>query len=529
MATVGDNALHFRLGELLKERKAGVERLAFLATVIIAGATFWLVPRLPMTDLPQHAGQVAAWHDLLLGTSKWESFLYINYFTPYLIGYSLGLVLSFVLPVSAALKVVLTLAYFGFVAACVALRARMGGDRRLDWLFIPGFFGFAYSWGFYTFLVAAPFGLLFILLAHRYADRPTPAAGMVLLLADLALFFSHGLVFLFANVIGGVFLLLKQRSLAQLPRRALPYVAVGLWCVVYALVRLRIETSAVGDPFAISWGWDSSRVNFLIFSIDWSIGGGFESNWTFGPLLLLMLAAPLVLGARLNRQDPTVIVPLTVTVLVWTFVPDAVLNTWFLYQRFALFLLPFYALIFRAPQSARGGVLQQLWLPVLCWAFLVFHSERLLAFAKESAAFDEVLAVTRPGQRALSLIFKPTSDALEDVEAYWHFPVWYQAEKDGFVDFNAAGSLPPVVRFRPDRVPTGFAGPTWEWRHPKHFDWVKYQAGIYRYFFIRHTAPLPAGYFPTGRCEPVLLKSVDSWSVFENVNCYSAPAPGVTR
>jgi hypothetical protein len=58
---------------------------------------------------------------------------------------------------------------------------------------------------------------------------------------------------------------------------------------------------------------------------------------------------------------------------------------------------------------------------------------------------------------------------------------------------------------------------------------VKYQAGIYRYFFVRHTAPLPAGYFPTGRCEPVLLKSVDSWSVFENVNCYSAPAPDVTR
>ena len=73
MASVGDNALPFRLGELLKDRKAGVEQLAFLATVIIAGATFWLVPRLPMTDLPQHAGQVAAWHDLLLGTSKWES------------------------------------------------------------------------------------------------------------------------------------------------------------------------------------------------------------------------------------------------------------------------------------------------------------------------------------------------------------------------------------------------------------------------------------------------------------------------
>jgi hypothetical protein len=30
---------------------------------------------------------------------------------------------------------------------------------------------------------------------------------------------------------------------------------------------------------------------------------------------------------------------------------------------------------------------------------------------------------------------------------------------------------------------------------------------------------------PAGRCEPVLLKSVDSWSVYENVNCYSASFP----
>ena len=31
------------------------ERLAFVATVVFAGATFWFAPRLPMVDLPQHA------------------------------------------------------------------------------------------------------------------------------------------------------------------------------------------------------------------------------------------------------------------------------------------------------------------------------------------------------------------------------------------------------------------------------------------------------------------------------------------
>jgi hypothetical protein len=366
MGNAGSNALPWRLRGLLKEVE--VERLAFVATVILAGATLWFAPRLPMTDLPQHAGQVALLHDLVLGTSKWQPLLYVNYFTPYLVGYGLALLLSFVLPVSAALKLLLALAYYGFVAACVALRGRLHGDRRLDWLFIPGFFGFAYAWGFYTFLIAAPLGLLFILLAHRYADRPTPALAVVLLLADLALFFSHGLVFLLANGIGGMFLLLRCRRVAHLLPALLPYVAVGLWCLVYALVGLRAEAGRPGELFDITWGWDLTRLDFLIFSMGWPTTGGFDANWALVALLLLMLGAPLVLGGLFNRRDSTVFVPFLAVLLVWAFVPDAAMSTWFLYQRFALFLLPFYALMFQAPADpAPLGVMRRLWLPLLCW------------------------------------------------------------------------------------------------------------------------------------------------------------------
>ena len=38
--------------------------------------------------------------------------------------------LSFVMSVAAALKLLLTLAYFGFVIACSALRRRLGGEAR---------------------------------------------------------------------------------------------------------------------------------------------------------------------------------------------------------------------------------------------------------------------------------------------------------------------------------------------------------------------------------------------------------------
>lgn len=512
------SSLAYRLRGLLEEVE--IERLAFVATVLFAGATFWFAPRLPMADLPQHAGQVAVWHDLLLGTSPWQALVYVNYFTPYLVGYGAALLLSFVMPVSAALNLLLALAYFGFVAACVALRARLGGDRRMDWLFLPGFFGYAYSWGFYTFLVAVPLGVLFVLLAHRYADRPTPALGIVLIAADVALFFSHGLVFLFANCIGGPFLLIKCRPLTRLLPALLPYLAVGLLCLIYVMVRLRLEAGQSGELFDVVWGWDTTRLNFLIFSMGWPTGG-FDADDSFIALLLPMLAAPVVLGARFHRRDATAYVPFVVTLLVWVLVPAVALSTWFLYQRFALFLLPFYALMFRAPDPAAQGVVRRIWLPLLCWTFLLVHVERLLAFATESVAFDEVLAVTRPGHRALGLVLDPVSAATGSPAAYEHFPLWYQAEKAGFVDFNFAVFLPQIVRYRLDHAPTVSTDTSQAWRVAKDFDWTRDQAGIYRYFFVRSTTPLPPAYFPTGRCEPVLLKSAGPWSVFENVHCQS--------
>lgn len=502
----------------LEDRESIIERLAFVAAVFYAGITFWLAPRPPMADMAQHAGQVSVWRDLLMGTSRWEPLLFVNYFTPYLMGYGLSLLAALVLPVSAALKLVLTLAFWGFVAAAVALRKRLGGERSLDWLFIPGFFGFAYAWGLYTFLVATPVGMLFILLAHRHADRPTAALGAALFATEIVLFFSHGLIFLFCNVIGGTFVLLRQRRLARLLAASLPYVGAGLCVVLYLLIRLRAETSAVGEVSNVEWYWDITRLYFPLFAIAWPISFT-AADMAQLPLLLLMIAAPFVLHARLAR-DPAAFVPLAAVLLVWAAVPNLALNVWLIYQRFAVFLLPFYALIFRPPAQTGRGVLRLLWLPVLCWSFLALHTERVRAFVSESVAFEEVLAAMKPGHRALFLMFDPSSQASRHAFAYFNFPVWYQVEKDGFVDYNAAGALPPIVRYRPDRIPAGFAGPVWVWRHPRFFDWAKDQAEIYRYFVVRSSEPLPTGLFPAGRCAPVLVKSASDWSLFENVNCH---------
>lgn len=471
-----------------------------------------------MVDLPQHAGHVVAARELLLGNSKWPALLYINYYTPYLLPYGLALLLSFFVPVVVAFKAILTLAFWGFVASCILLRRRFDGDRRLDWLFIPGFFGYAYGWGFYTFMVAAPLGMLFILLAHHYAESPNPRSALFLFFASLALFFSHGLTFLFVNAIGALFLVLRYQQPLRLVRDALPYVGIGLWCTVYGLVRLNLEDGPVSTLLKVEWGF-GDRLDFLLYSMS-SPRGELDADWRFAPLLLGMLAAPFVLGARLQRRRPSALLSLVVVLAVGVFMPLTAWGTWSLYPRFAIFLLPFYALAFRAPAGASQGVLKLLWLPAACWIILAVHAERLMAFARESADFETVLAAAAPGHRALGLILDPSSPAAASTFAYVHFPLWYQAEANGLVDFSFSGYDSAVVRYRRSAQPAIFSRSGWAYRPAQVFNWSRDQPEIYRYFFVRNSAPLPAGYFPAGRCAPGLVASAGAWSLYENVNCH---------
>lgn len=489
-------------------------RAAFWATALFVAASFWFVSRPPMADLPQHAGQIALLRDLLFGQSKWQTLVYVNWFTPYFAGYGPALLLSFAMPVLAAFKLLLSVAYLGFVVAQVALRRELGADERLDWLAIPSFFGIAYAAGLYTFLLAAPLGMLFLVLALRYARAPTPAFGALLLAADLALFFAHGLIFLFANVIASLFLLLNVRSFRGLIAAALPYVGVGVLVLAYVLVRLRFEDMPANDPASFSWGAGSLRLSLPYVWAAWSTGDPLRP--LFAVLFVAMLAAPLVLRSTVGRLEA--IAPFFVTLLVWVCLPLRAQGTGMLYVRFALFVLPFYALMFR-PSVAVPSRFRLLWLPLACWVFIAVHTERLLAFGRESVPFETVLAAAAPGERALTVVFDSTSISSGNDFAYMHWPAWYQAERGGFVDFNFARFLPQIVRYRPDRLPGRFAREEWARNPAGGFDWGRDGAAVYRYFFVRHAGPLPETFFPKGQCQPVLVTSKGDWSLYENTRC----------
>jgi hypothetical protein len=471
------------------------ERLAFWLTALFAGATVWIAPRLPLADLPQHAGQIALWHDLLLGTSKWQSLVQVNYFTPYLVGCGLAVLLSFVMPVSGALKLLLALSYYGFILGCVALRRGMGADRRLDWLSVTGFFGLAYLYGFFPFLIALPIGLAFMVLAQRHANGPTLASGTLLAVTGLVLFFTHGLVFVFANVVGVAFLLLRRRSFASLLAAALPYAALGALCLVYVFGRQPEAESVAMSP---EWPGLFNGVNHLLF-FPMGMPG---ADLVLAPLVPLLLGVPWLLGCRINWSNKAAFVPLAALLLWVVAVPETVMATFFVVSRFAVFLLPFYTLMFLPPQTPR---MRPAWVmaavAAISWIFLAVEVERLTAFARESASFDEVLAEAAPGHRALQLVQDVGSEAARTPMAYTNFPLWYQAGKQGLVDFNFAQYAAQVVRYRDPRAARAMP------------------IGGYRYFFVRSTKPLPTPFFPSGACQPMPRKNAGPWTLFEAVNC----------
>lgn len=498
-------------------------RWLFLLTVVWGMLIPWIAPHPPMIDLPQHAGQIALLRDLLLQQSPWWELFHINFFTPYLLGYGLALPLTFVMPISMALQLLLSCAFVAFVWLCARLRRQFGADPRLDWLFLPGFFGFAYNWGFFTFILAAPVGLWFILLAERYTHYQTGSRVVGLIIVGLILLASHGLVFLFAWGVGAAMLVLRLRQPFLLWKAAIPYVVLLLACAGYFLINRHINTALDTSITTLTtWSGGPMRLpKIAVYTLTSYVPGKRFIIWAAATMLLAL--TPWLLGLRVDWRLKTNWVAFVILLMIFLLVPSNAFSTVYLYQRFALFLLPAYAWMFtRTPEAPVKSYAVQLArasaLPLLilvCWSVLLIHSWSAWQFRNESAQFDTLIERLEPGQRALSLMFDPDSPA-GGIRAYTHYAAWYQAERQGLVDFNFAWFPPQIVRYRPDKLPA--VKPGFEW-HPERFDWRAQQASNYRYFFVRSAGPLPEALFKGADCPPQLVGEVEKWKVFENRGC----------
>ena len=499
-------------------------KILFFITVAYGCAIFWMAQHLPMVDLPQLSGQVAVLKDLLQGDPTWQDVFRINFFTPYLIPYALWLPLTFFFSIAVSGKILLTAGYLFFIWTCICLRKSFNGDSRLDWLFIPCYFGFAFKLGFVTTLLAVPFGLLFIIFAKLYTDAPSVRRGITLTVAGYFLFFCHGFVFIFSLAIGFCFLLLRFRLSKRLIQMSTPYVGLVVLCLIFYAFKSS-DLPRVMSPDFLSWGWYRGRAEqFLLYPL------GTEEDRIFLPILLLCIAFPFLLGSRPRLQLHDHLIPFGIILLAWLSWPSygnvLGMDFAYIYHRFAIYILPFYVLLFQRQEKSVSekyglNVIREVAAPTLvvlaCWAFFAVQSVRVLEFAEESTDFDRVVAKAEPKQLALFLVFDSSSPASHNGAAYRNFPAWYQAEHQGVVEFNFASYLNQVIIYR-SNVPTKLP----EFGHKPHtFRWKENNSDRFHYIFIRHKNNLPSGIFADAGCTISKITESGTWSLYRgcaNVN-----------
>lgn len=507
-------------------------------TLLLGMAFIWVAPHPPLTDLPQHAAQVALLKDIFFGQSQWRMLFDINWFTPYLLSYALATLLALWMPVVMAFQILLSLGYLAFVCMCIKLRLHFKVDSRLDWLFILPFFGFAYQWGFVSFILSAPIALWFILFADRYAQQPSHSAAIKLFFVGFLLLESHGLMFLFAVGIGGLLLITHSKNVRLFIHSLAPYLALGLMFIAIFLINLHLNSTLGLTEYTLNpqhqnvhwWDFIPKFTSELMPRLSQSLlytfvpnEQGFNSMLHL-PALIVLLTSPWLLGLRITQNHLASKLVFITTLGIFVFVPDYILGTAYVYQRFAIFIIPSYAFLFTQntshthhsgkPNSIHHIVM--ILLPLTCWTVLGFNTYNAFNFRQESKSIDDVIAKLAPNQKALALVFDYDSVANNHSNAYSNYASWYQAEKHGLVDFNFAYFAPMVVRFKPDHLS---AIP--DELNPYEFDWIDHKGTDYRLFFVRSPAngKTPEDLFKNAPCRPLRIAQAERWSIYENQGC----------
>jgi hypothetical protein len=478
---------------------------------VIATLPVWIPPYPPMADLPQHAAQVGLWRSLGDPAFHFASLFQLNWFTPYLVGYLLMYVLAPLLGTVLACKAVVALALAAVPLATSLLLKEMEADIEWAPLTVLALYGFSYHWGLFNFIVATPIGLVFLWLVMRHLRAPRWTTAFELALMAIALFFCHALICAFFCVVVGFFALFALRGIGRAVARLAPLAVVVP--VAFFWSRTAANNPLAKEPILWDLNWFTTPEPYYLRlgtivpdSLGWGrLTGliprmlGVPSTLPFIALGVLVLALPLLAGARPARRAAA-FVPLAVCLLALFLVPGVLFGNSYTYQRFTVFLLPFYLAVFGHPAGSWRGRLVRRAVPCVALLWTLSLSVQAMAFRAESSDFQPVLAAMEPGQRTLGFAFEWQSASRTAIApAFLHFTSWYTAERRGVTDPSFAVSYAPMVQYREAARPrAGILG--FEW-NPRMFDWWYFNGAGYRYFlarafedpgpFLRRTAPCP--------------------------------------
>lgn len=434
---------------------------------------------LPMLDLPQHAGQVQAfksmfWND---STDRWFDTVEINYFTPYWIGYFSIFLISFLVPIQSAINIIVAISFFLFVICFVQIRKKFDGPKFLDWILIPSFFGFSYQFGLLTFTLSISIGILLLLQTLRYIENRSKSSAALIICLGIVLYFSHLLIFLFFCMISVALIMThKKQNWKNYVCLLLPFCILGLLIPMYFILPSILGQANLDGYFneathsSFKYGSLSDRLDYL-FIYQWALTEDDYKPFSLLTLTLGVLILPFLAGCRLSKKIYKY-APLICFMIIWFGMPEHLFHTTFVYQRFSIFFIPFYILIFERSSAQEVKINMSrihqgiigLWI-VLAVGLVILPIKDIFAFNEEVKDFDELLVDLPENQLAMSLVYSGgggyAAKNRRQAPLYVYFPVWYQVAKNGWVEYNFAWFSPQIIRYKVDKVPENIAGFAW--------------------------------------------------------------------
>lgn len=427
---------------------------------------------LPMIDLPQHAGQVEALHAIFSGsaTSGWAQNVEVNFFTPYWTAYLLGTLLSFVLPVNYAINTVIGIAFFSYALTFSALRKKCNAPPFVDWLALPVFFGVSYEIGLATFLLAISIGFVLIERTLCYLSSLEKKYAIHIFLIGALLYFSHMLIFLFFCAIAAGMIFVDIRyPLKKKLKLLTPFYFLALFIPLFLVSNdffgkngLASYFDSIENLFVNKSLWERLQILPIIsLPVNSLLSLPGKNTYMFiSSLLIFLLIAPLIAGYRPSK-DIKKYIPLLAFLMVWFFCPSYIGRTAKVFERFSIFLIPFYGLILEKScyTYAHWRKEAQTWFAciagVISIGLLKMPLENIVIFNNSTQDFRKFVNQLPKEKYALGLVYDTKESLALDRNFHYisHFPSWYQALNQGWVDFNFAWFPPQVVRYLPEGVP----------------------------------------------------------------------------
>jgi hypothetical protein len=338
--------------------------------------------------------------------------------------------------------------------------------------------------------------------------------------------FSHMMVFAFFVLCSFVYFLCHKNLVKYkktLLVMLLPYVL--LFCFFMMFSRIEHPLYAYHLVPTI-WGDVTlrfTRLPWLVFP------GSYTPPWGYGynpgiynlvsiiALFVSAMAVPFILGYKFSK-NPTAYAVMISFLFAWLLLPSEFRGVAQIYERFPLFLVPAYILCFTDENihspARSGGVLPKCFFVMLISALMFYPLSNLYFFKAESDEFNSLIDDLPKNKRALMLMYELTSKRVKVPVVFIHFPLWYQALKGGWVEYNTAGAYVAPVRYLPDKLPESQVN---EWQ--PEITLSLQHCEVYDLIFIRIYADLEENALSRTTCaNHRLLKRQGDWYVFQKIS-----------